>query len=509
MLSVQVLVHLQDSGDETGLKQLTPNDNITPWYGTKGQSRRLEGFEIRFPGDTGLEADLEYFAHLENVGDTSWTPAGTFVGTRGQSRRLEGFGIRFKPGSPHEKTCCVRYRAHVENYGDSCWFSDGDFAGTRGESLRCEAIQIQIEVLPDYAYALTYHLQDIGDVCCTGNLSDVVTYGSSQTPWCGTKGESRRLEGLQINFLNMPEIEADLEYMAHLQDTGDTAWVQGGHFLGTRGESRRLEGFAVRFKPGSRSSEIYALQYRCHVQNIGDGEWCQEGQFAGTRGQALRLEAFQIELTLRHARVRRSPVELILAAAAAAAALAAINFSLVAAVGGGRHPSPDDDIHIYLTDSQRYKRGIEALRNAMRGTWRGRVVVHRHFLFDTSPIIVGMDPNNAYVVSINGQELDEVNYNHIRRPTQVTFSFISSYLENPNSDFGIVALCTIIAEAARFDVMADIVMRMIDQQFEFEPVDYESLRSQWFTNWSSRVGGRTWLMWGLRPPIDPLRKFDF
>lgn len=67
---------------------------------------------------------------------------GTFVGTRGQSRRLEGFAIRVsgKNGSKYD----VFYRAHLQDTGDTVEFKNDEFCGSRGESRRVEAIFVRL-----------------------------------------------------------------------------------------------------------------------------------------------------------------------------------------------------------------------------------------------------------------------------------------------------------------------------------------------------------------------------
>ncbi|MEP9360740.1 hypothetical protein [Sphingomonas sp. KR3-1] len=133
-LGLDVLVHLQNIGDV--------HYHAGEWAGTKGQARRLEGFQITAnSAQSGLS--WEYMAHLENIGDTGWTPAGTFVGTRGQARRLEGFAIRLTGAQAANYT--VQYMAHLENIGDSAPVSDGAFCGTRGQARRVEAIYVTIK----------------------------------------------------------------------------------------------------------------------------------------------------------------------------------------------------------------------------------------------------------------------------------------------------------------------------------------------------------------------------
>ncbi|WP_199325174.1 hypothetical protein [Phormidium sp. FACHB-1136] len=123
------------------------------------------------------------------------------------------------------------------------------------------------------------HLQNIGDVSFQGST------------FAGTRGESRRLEGFSLAIADgTPNL--GIQYMAHLQDIGDTPWVNGGQFIGTRGQSRRLEGFAIRLT-GSAATN-YNIRYICHLQNIGDTPVRSNGEFCGTRGESRRLEGLQV-----------------------------------------------------------------------------------------------------------------------------------------------------------------------------------------------------------------------
>jgi len=128
------------------------------------------------------------------------------------------------------------------------------------------------------------HLQNIGDVSFQSGA------------FAGTRGESRRLEGFSLAIADgTPNL--GIQYMAHLQDIGDTPWVNGGQFIGTRGQSRRLEGFAIRLT-GS-AARNYNIRYICHLQNIGDTPVRSNGEFCGTRGESRRLEGLQVWIERR------------------------------------------------------------------------------------------------------------------------------------------------------------------------------------------------------------------
>jgi hypothetical protein len=80
------MAHLEDDGD-VGPKYLGE------FIGTRGQSRRLEGFAIEVVGEYADRFDVYYQAHLQGHGDTGWNKNGEFCGTRGRSRRLEAMAV--------------------------------------------------------------------------------------------------------------------------------------------------------------------------------------------------------------------------------------------------------------------------------------------------------------------------------------------------------------------------------------------------------------------------------
>lgn len=128
------------------------------------------------------------------------------------------------------------------------------------------------------------HLQDVGDVAFQSGA------------FVGTRGESRRLEGFSMQFVDaIPNL--GIEYMAHVQNKGDTPWVSEGQFVGTRGQASRVEGFAVRLT-GSAAAN-YDINYLCHIQGIGDSPVRSNGQFCGIRGESRQLEGLQISIQKR------------------------------------------------------------------------------------------------------------------------------------------------------------------------------------------------------------------
>jgi len=150
--------HIQDRGDYPLDGSWIDSPEI---IGTTGQSKRIEGFEIKLTGDVpadlqnGLE--LRYNVHVQNKGwlydendSSDWPKDGAYAGTRGNSLRIEAVKIVLtdSDGQPLPGYA-VQYRGHVQNLGDlpadeTQWLADGEQLGTVGSSLRLEALLVQV-----------------------------------------------------------------------------------------------------------------------------------------------------------------------------------------------------------------------------------------------------------------------------------------------------------------------------------------------------------------------------
>ncbi|NET42918.1 hydrogenase [Okeania sp. SIO2B3] len=133
-VGLKVLVHIQNIGDRIFGSQ--------EYAGTRGQGFRVEAFQINIePSIPGL--NLEYMAHVSDIGDTPWLEAGKLAGERGKGRRIEGFAVRIT--GIQAGNYDVFYTAHVQNMGDLPVYSNGAYCGTRNQALRVEGIKIWIE----------------------------------------------------------------------------------------------------------------------------------------------------------------------------------------------------------------------------------------------------------------------------------------------------------------------------------------------------------------------------
>lgn len=145
------------------------------------------------------------------------------------------------------KDTSIYYRAHSQSYGWMPVVKDGAWAGTTGEGKRLEAFKV---TPPDgVELEVTVHLQGIGDKVYKGiRKGESSGLGSSDNdPIIGTVGESRRLEGFSIRCTRNTTGKK-LYYQGHVQGIGNTAVCSEGEYCGTRGQSKRLEALRIEFK---------------------------------------------------------------------------------------------------------------------------------------------------------------------------------------------------------------------------------------------------------------------
>lgn len=139
--------------------------------------------------------------------------------------------------TPEIRTVSINYRTHVQSYGWQDWVSDGEMSGT--------------------------------------------------------EGQSKRLEGINIELDNTDNLDIGVEYMTHVQSYGwESDWRPEGSLSGTVGKGKRLE--AIKIRLVGSDSDLYDVYYRVHVQSYGWLGWAKNGDNAGTAGFAKRLEGIEI-----------------------------------------------------------------------------------------------------------------------------------------------------------------------------------------------------------------------
>ena len=256
--------------------------------GTSGQSKRLEGINIKLEN---LNGNVEYQTHVQSIGWQGWKSNGAMAGTSGQSKRLEAIKIKLSGEAANQYD--IYYRVHAQSYGWLDWAKNGEAAGSEGYSKRLEGIEIRLVKKGEAAPGSTSrpfvckmikyqtHVQNIG-------------WQSEKTDgeMSGTSGQYLRLEGIKIHLGG--SIDGGIAYATHVQTYGWQSYVSDGQLSGTSGQSKRLE--AIRMNLTGNAANQYDVYYRVHAQHFGWLGWAKNGQSAGTAGYSYRLEAIQIVL---------------------------------------------------------------------------------------------------------------------------------------------------------------------------------------------------------------------
>lgn len=279
--SISYQTHVQDYGWQSWKS----NGEVS---GTVGQSKRLEGINIKL---SNINGSIEYKTHVQDIGWQDWKSNGQMSGTTGQSKRLEAIKVKLSGEAANQYD--VYYRVHAQDYGWLDWAKNGESAGTEGYSKRLEGIQIVLVKKGESAPGSTSkpfickmikyqtHVQNIG---WQGEKAD--------GEMSGTTGQSLRLEAIKIQLSG--SIDGGIVYKTHVQDYGWQNFMANGQASGTSGQSKRLE--AIQMQLTGNAMNQYDLYYRVHAQNFGWLGWAKNGESAGTAGYSYRLEGIQIVL---------------------------------------------------------------------------------------------------------------------------------------------------------------------------------------------------------------------
>ncbi len=289
--------------------------------GTTGESKKVDSITLHLivPDDSDYsDNDIEYRAHVSNIGWQDWTTAGKAIGAKGSGEQIEAVQFKLRDGSNLAAGWRLWMRAHVENYGWLAWTCDGP-VGSTGQGLRLEAIEamlLRTGVLPDSdkgpsraPAAKTSGSSDSSSsmtsfIDGTDVELDAHVENDGWEGWvkegqiAGTTGEGKRLEAIRAKVENA-YANGDVEIQAHVEDDGWQNWKDSSKYAGTVGKSKRIE--AVRMQLTGDLANLYDIWYRVHVQTIGWMAWTKNGLAAGTTGVSGRMEAVEVFLTRKGA----------------------------------------------------------------------------------------------------------------------------------------------------------------------------------------------------------------
>ena len=256
--NIEYRTHIQEQGWESGWKK---NGALS---GTSGKSRRIEALQIKLTGDVATKYDVYYRVHSAEFGWLGWAKNGASAGTQGYGYRAEAIQVKLvtkggkAPGSTanvfHDKMPDVEYGAHVDNIGWQRRVKNGATSGTVGQSRRLEALKINV-----------LNASVSGDIQYKSHLADK----GWETSWkkndqiSGTTGQSRQIEAIQIKLTGELANKYDVYYRVHSAEFGWNGWAKNGASAGTSGYRYRAESLQVKLVlKGGKAPGSTANAYR-------------------------------------------------------------------------------------------------------------------------------------------------------------------------------------------------------------------------------------------------------
>lgn len=263
-LGIQYATHCQGYG----WLNWSSNGEIS---GTTGEAKRLEAIKIQLIGADRDKYDVYYRVHAQGYGWMNWAKNGEAAGTAGLAKRLEAIQVvvvkkgesvpdKFEGVTASEKKAYmasaaataatvegsdrahVQYRSHLQTYGWQNWKNDGDISGTTGKAKRLESLKLELKN-KDYTGGICYnaHVQTIG---WQADPNKSATW-KKDGEFCGTTGNAKRLEAIQIELYGEMAEHYDIYYRVHSQTYGWMKWAKNGEMTGTTGQHKRIEGIQV------------------------------------------------------------------------------------------------------------------------------------------------------------------------------------------------------------------------------------------------------------------------
>ena len=263
-LGIQYTTHCQGYG----WLNWSSNGEIS---GTTGEAKRLEAIKIQLTGADRDKYDVYYRVHAQGYGWMNWAKNGEAAGTAGLAKRLEAIQVvvvkkgesvpdKFEGVTASEKKAYmasaaataatvegsdrahVQYRSHLQTYGWQNWKNDGDISGTTGKAKRLESLKLELKN-KDYTGGICYnaHVQTIG---WQADPNKSATW-KKDGEFCGTTGNAKRLEAIQIELYGDMAEHYDIYYRVHSQTYGWMKWAKNGEMAGTTGQHKRIEGIQV------------------------------------------------------------------------------------------------------------------------------------------------------------------------------------------------------------------------------------------------------------------------
>ena len=269
--------------------------------GTTGQSRRLEALRITLSLSNGATkqqiADaVSVQAHVSGIGWQSVAAKnGKVAGTTGQSRSIEA--LRMTLSNELSDRYTIWYRVHSAEFGWLDWACDGADAGSAGYGRSAQAVQVMVLKKGESAPGATAcpfkdRRDEPASVSVKAHVSNIGWMSAvSDGKVAGTTGRGLSLEALNCG-LEWYGHNGGIQLRGHVSNVGWQSWGNGS--CGTTGQSKALE--AVQMRLTGDAANAYDIWYSVHSADYGWLGWAKNGEPAGTAGKSKAAQAVKVVL---------------------------------------------------------------------------------------------------------------------------------------------------------------------------------------------------------------------
>lgn len=241
--------------------------------GAPNQALRTEAIKIHLTGQLASQYSVYYRVHIQNAGWTAYAKDGAIAGSSGMAYRIEAIQIQLVKKGAAAPTASgnkfaylykpnLQYQAHVQNIGWQAPVKDGALAGTSGRSLRVEALKISIPNQPQGLSGNVVYQTQVQNIGWQSAVSNGAVAGTSR--------RALRLETLNVKLTGDLAKYFDVQYTTHVQSLGWLGWAKNGANSGTSSLGLRAEGFKIKLVPkGTAQSGSTANAYLSGKSNSG------------------------------------------------------------------------------------------------------------------------------------------------------------------------------------------------------------------------------------------------
>lgn len=125
---------------------------------------------------------------------------------------------------------------------------------------------------------------------------------TNETTFAGTT-DNLRMETIQMQLTG---IGGEVKYRAYVEKKGWTQWATTADtktYAGTKGESKRVE--MIQLKASGQVANLYDMYYRTYCEKFGWLGWAGNNEKSGSAGYARKLEAFQVQFVAKGTKFNR------------------------------------------------------------------------------------------------------------------------------------------------------------------------------------------------------------